>query len=165
MTKYKLADTAQISVPNAEKIIKMYFSKVPKLEQFLNMLSKSAVKNGYLRTDPHYFRRIRWFPKLNKQDGKSVGEVERAAKNLPSQGTNANITKQALINLQNIIDINNYPVRILLSVHDEVITEAIEEFAEEWKSILENIMIETAQLVIKSIPVKVEGVISDYWSK
>ena len=50
-------------------------------------------------------------------------------------------------------------------MHDEIITETIEEFAEKWKSILETIMIETAQLVIKSIPVEVCGIISNYWSK
>lgn len=79
--------------------------------------------------------------------------------------TNANVTKQALINLQDEIDNNNYPARILLTVHDEIVTEAKEEFAEEWKNILEKTMIEAAQTVIKSIPVKADAVISDHWTK
>lgn len=163
MSKFKLADTAQITVEEADKIIKRFFSKVPKVEKFLNNLAKSGVKNGYIRTDLHY-KRIRWFPNLNKDDFKSIGEVERAAKNSIPQGTNANITKQALINLQQIIDDNDYPVNILLSIHDEIVTECEESFANEWKEILEKTMIEAAQTIIKSIPVKVDTVISDYWT-
>ena len=165
MSKFKLADTAQISVSEADRVIKMYFSKVPAVERFLNSISKIAVKQGYIKSDPFYFKRIRWFPKLDLNNFKSIGEVERAAKNTPPQGSNANITKLALCNLQKIIDKNNYPVRILLTVHDEIITECIEGFAEEWKSILENTMKEAARTIIKSIPVEVEGVISDYWTK
>lgn len=163
MSKFKLAETAQINVDESDRIIKKFFRKVPKIEEFLNLLAYSAVKLGYIRTDL-YYRRIRWFPNLNKDNFKTVGETERAAKNSIPQGVNANIIKQALINLQEIIDKNNYPVRILLTIHDEILTECKEEFAEEWKPILEKIMIETAQIIIKSIPVKVDSVISDFWT-
>lgn len=163
MSKFKFSDTAQIPVDEADKIIKKFFSKVPKVEKFLNSLAKSGVKNGYIRTDLHY-RRIRYFPNLDKENFKSVGEVERASKNSIPQGTNANTVKQALIDIQDIIDNNNYPVIILLTVHDEIITECREDFAEEWSKILSNTMIEAAKLSIKSIPVKVDPVISDYWT-
>jgi DNA polymerase-1 len=165
MTKYKLSNEAQVSVPEADKIIKMFFSKVPKVEVFLNMIAKFAVIHGYIRTDPDYFRRVRWFPNLDKRDFKSCGETERAAKNTPSQGSNANCTKQALVDLQDIIDERNYNVTILLSEHDEILTECEESFVPMWKPILEETMINAAKLIIKSIPVKVEAVVSDYWTK
>lgn len=163
MSKFKFADTAQIAVDEADKIIKRFFSKVPKVEKFLNSLGKSGVKNGYIRTDLHY-RRIRWFPNLNKDNFKTIGEVERASKNSIPQGTNANTIKQALIYIQDIINNNNYPVTILLTIHDEIITECREDFAVEWSKILSNTMIKAAQISIKSIPVKVDPVISDYWA-
>ena len=163
MSKYKFADTAQISVNEADKIIKRFFSKVPKVEEFLNMLAKTAVYLGYIRTDLHY-KRIRWFPKLDKEVFKTVGETERAGKNSIPQGVNANTTKQALIDLQEIIDKNNYPVYLLLSIHDEIITECREDFIDTWKNILEDTMIKAAQIVIKTIPVKVDSVVSDYWT-
>ncbi len=78
--------------------------------------------------------------------------------------SNADIIKQALVNLQQIIDDNDYPVNILLSIHDEIVTECEESFANEWKDILEKTMIEAAQIIIKSIPVKVDSVISNYWT-
>jgi len=163
MSKYKFSDTAQIPVNEADKIIKRFFSKVPKVEKFLDMLARTAVYLGYIRTDLHY-RRIRWFPKLDKDVFKTVGETERAGKNSIPQGINANTTKQALIDLQEIIDKNNYPVYLLLSIHDEIITECREDFVDIWKPILEDTMIKAAEIVIKTIPVKVDSVISDFWT-
>jgi len=163
MSKFKFSDTAQIPVNEADKIIKRFFSKVPKVESFLNLLAKTGVRYGYIRTDL-YYKRIRWFPKLDRDDYKTIGEVERASKNSIPQGINANTTKQALIYLQDIIDKNNYPVNILLTIHDEILTECREDFVDTWKPILEDTMIKAAQIIIKSIPVKVDSVISDYWT-
>lgn len=118
MSKFKLSDTAQISVDEADKIIKRFFKKVPLVEKFLNSLAESGVKYGYIRTDKHY-RRVRWFPNLDKNNFKSIGETERASKNSIPQGTNGNVVKLALCNLQSIIEINNYPVNILLTIHDK----------------------------------------------
>lgn len=164
MSKFKLADTAQIPLNEADNIIKRFFKKVPLVEFFLNKLAKAGVTNGYIRTD-QYYRRIRWFPKLDKNDFKSCGEVERASKNSIPQGTNGNVVKLALCNLQDIIDKNNYPVNILLTIHDEILTECKEDFTEEWKVILEQIMIKTAEIIIFSVPIKVKGVISNFWTK
>lgn len=162
-SKFKLSEVAQISVNDADKIIKKFFSKVPRVEKILSLWAKTAVKNGYIRINTTY-NRVRWFPNLNKEDFKTIGETERAAKNSIPQGSNADVMKETLIRLQQTIDDNNYPVNILLSIHDEVLTECRESFANEWKEILEKTMIESAQMIIKSIPVKVDGVISDYWT-
>lgn len=79
--------------------------------------------------------------------------------------TNANATKLALCRLQEIIDKNNYPVDILLPIHDEILTECAEDFAEEWKIILEQTMIKAAEVIIKTVPIEVSGIISDCWTK
>ncbi len=163
MSKFKLSEVAQISVAEADKIIKRFFSKVPKVESFLNILAKAAVKNGYIRTDL-YYRRIRWFKHLDLSDYGSVGRVERQAKNSIPQGCNANIVKQALIDLQEIIDDNKYPINIVLQIHDEICTECPDELVEIWEPILTSTMIKAAEKVIKSVPIKVDSVISDYWT-
>ena len=53
---------------------------------------------------------------------------------------------------------------ILLTIHDEIVTECREDFVDTWRPILEDTMIKAAQVVIKTIPVKVDSVISDYWT-
>ena len=132
------------------------------------MLGYSGRTRGYIRT-PEPFRRIRWYQNWEKaykeSDSKVLGEIERASKNMPIQSTNANVIKLAMIRVQDVIDKNNYPVQIIMQVYDELQTLCKEEFAEEWKTILERIMIESAQEVIKSIPVVADCKISDCWSK
>lgn len=163
MSEHKLSDTAQISVEKAKEIIIKFKSKVPKVVKFLDKASEFAVKHKFIHTDP-YFKRIRFFPFLDPSNKITVGDVERAAKNTIPQGSNANIIKYALVNIQQEIDKNNYPVRILLTVHDEIVTECEESFAEEWVKILEKTMIESAKILLKKVIVKVDTVISDFWT-
>jgi DNA polymerase I len=171
MSEFKLADTIGVSVDEAKTIISNFFAAVPKVKQFLHNLGSLGKERGYIRSGPH-FSRIRWFPewhacqdKENPNRFKLLGEIERASMNSPIQGTNANIIKYALIQVQKEIDFNKWPVNILLSVYDELQTECEEYAAEEWVIKLEQIMIESAQVIIKSIPVKVDCGVHDYWTK
>lgn len=168
MSEFKLADTLQIEVREAKDIIHKFFFIVPKVKQFLKGIGNLGKKRGYIKTSAP-FSRIRWFPKwknaINTNDFKTIGEIERQSMNTPIQGTNADIIKTAMINIQNIIDDNNYPVQIILQVYDELQTICKEEFAEEWKIILEREMINAAKIVIKSIPVEVDCKISSCWQK
>lgn len=171
-SEYKLSSVMQISIKEAKKIIDKFFSLVPKVQSFLSDLGNAGRNRGYIRT-PHPFTRIRWFPDWeiinhrnpSAKDYSLLGSIERESKNMPIQSTNANITKQALIYLQEEIDLNNYPVEILITIHDEILTLCKEEFAEPWKDILEEIMIKAAQLVIKTIPVVVDCKINNFWEK
>jgi DNA polymerase-1 len=169
MSEFKLADTINVSVDKAKEIISMFFAVVPNVKKFLDMLGTLGRKRGYIRSAPPY-RRIRWFPEWKedidpKKDFKILGSIERKAKNMPIQGSNADIIKQALINVQNEIDTNNWPVNILLSIYDEIVTECKEEKSHEWKDKLEEIMISTAREVLKKVPIKADCAVSDYWKK
>jgi DNA polymerase I len=165
MSKFKLADTMQIPVSEADKIIKKFFKVVPKVELFLNQLGELAKSRGYIKTGQPYGR-IRWFEGYeNKENFIRQGEIERAGKNSPIQGTNGDIIKSALIKVQRYIDDNNLPINILLSVYDEIQTECPEELSINWKNELDRLMVEAAQEVIKTIPIVVDCKISDYWDK
>jgi DNA polymerase-1 len=165
MSKFKLADTMQISVDQADKIIKKFFKIVPGVDKFLKMLGTLGKTRGYIRT-PAPFRRIRWFEGWqDKNNFTRQGEIERASMNTPIQGANGDIIKLTLIKVQDYIDLHNYPACILLSVYDEVQTEVLAEKAEEWKEILNNLMIEAAEVVVKNVPFEVDCKISDHWEK
>lgn len=171
MSKFKLADTIQVSVEEADKIITNFFKAVPKVKEFLHSLGESGKQRGYIRSGPVYSR-VRWFPQwqesLNKSNPNALklqGEIERASMNAPIQGCNGNIIKKALIEVQEEIDNNNWPITILLSVYDEIQTECREDVAEEWCKKLEEIMINAAKIVIKTVPIKADCGIHDYWKK
>lgn len=172
MSKFKLADTMEISIEQADEIIKKFFSVVPEVNKFLNILGETGKKKGRIKT-PQPYGRIRWFSQWEnaiKNQGTSdsfkiLGEIERASKNTPIQGCNGDIVKLALINVQNYINDNNLPIKIILSVYDEIQTECREDIAEQWKIKLDKIMIESAQTVLKEVPIRVDCKISNYWNK
>jgi len=47
----------------------------------------------------------------------------------------------------------------------EIQTECEESFAEEWKNILQSCMIAAGEEIIKTVPVKADCAIGDYWIK
>lgn len=175
MSKFKLADTMGIPVGKADEIIKKFFKVVPEVQRFLDTLGNLGKQRGYIRTSLPY-RRMRRFKKLEdyvSQVGSNqgfpdfayLGSVERASKNMPIQGTNGDVIKLALCRVQEVIDNEGWPVNILLSVYDEIQTECEESRAEEWKHRLDQIMIESAEEVVKDVPIVVDCAISTHWSK
>lgn len=168
MSKFKLADTMDIDVDTADNIIKKFFSIVPDVDKFLTMLGELAKKRGYIRTNG-IFKRIRSFPEWldakTNNDFTTFGKIERAGKNTPIQGTNGDIIKLALINIQDEIWNRNLPIKIILSVYDEIRTECPKELAEEWKIKMNQLMEEAAKVVIKSVPIVVDCSITECWEK
>ena len=176
MSEFKLADTIQIPIDDAKKLIKKFFSVVPAVSSFLTQLGELGKTRGYIRTGNPY-RRIRFFPewksyfknykneRLQGTDFKDLGSIERKSKNSPIQGTNGDCIKRALCLVQEEIDKNNYPVNILLCVYDEIQTECRENFTEEWCKILERCMIQAAEESIKTVPIIAECSINNCWTK
>lgn len=169
MSEFKLADTMGVTVEHAKDTIDKFFSVVPKVKEFLDRLAYLGTSRGYIRTAKP-FSRIRWFQewelvKNNPRHSdrfKILGKIERQSKNTPIQGTNGDIIKLALINVRDEIRKNDWPVRILLSIYDEIQTECREDMTEEWRKVLERIMIDAAKVVLKKVPVKVACSINDH---
>lgn len=167
MSEFGLADILDISVRQARKLIKDFFIIIPRVKEMLSVWAYAAMSKGYIKTAEPY-RRIRWFPKwhgLEHTEYYVKAAIEREAKNTVPQGSNADAIKEALWLVQEEIDNNNYPVRIMLSVYDEIQTECKEDFTEKWKPILEAKMIEAAEKILKVTPVKVDVSINDCWIK
>ena len=168
MSEFKLSDTLDISVKEAKHIIEKFFSQVPKVKRLLDEFGSMAKKYGRIRTAPP-FRRIRQFENWEfakeTQDFKTLGEIERAGKNTPIQGTNGDIIKLAMYRIQDEIDSQKLPIKILLSVYDEIRTECTEELSEHWKNRMNTIMLESAQVVIKKVPIVVDCKITKCWEK
>lgn len=120
MSHFKLSDTLEISEDDAKTIINDFFNVVPQVKKFLDILGNFGKKYGYIETPPP-FKRIRWFPQWKGKDTdlKVLGEIERASKNSPIQGSNANVIKLALVRVLDEIEKHELPISILLSIYDE----------------------------------------------
>lgn len=163
-SKYKLGETLGISIDEADLIIQGYFALVPKVEQFLERLAAYGVKNGMIRSYKPYSI-IRRFHNMDVSDRKIRGEVERASKNTPIQGTGAMMCKLALVMLREKIKEVPYKVEMFLQVHDAIFCYVEEPYAEEWAQIQKNVMEEAGKEWLKSVPCISDVSVHEYWSK
>jgi DNA polymerase-1 len=96
---------------------------------------------------------------------KQVGAIKRRGANTPIQGTNADITKLAMLNVHNNLEEGGFNAKIILQVHDEIVVLAHKRQAEQVKEVVISSMLESAELLLKKVPVKADGFISDVWKK
>ena len=166
MSEFKLSSTIQVSVQQAKEIITKFFNVVPGVKKFLDGICNVGIKYGRIRT-PGPYRRIRFFPQhkeaVESGDDKTLAAIGRMSKNHPIQGLNANITKLALCNIQDRIDRELLDMKILLPIHDAILVEIHKSIQEYGTKVIQEEMIKAAQVVIKTVPVKVDTVIGEYW--
>lgn len=166
----KLSETINCSTKEAKDLIAKYFKAFPKIESFLNGLGEFGKKHGYIETFPP-FRRKRWFnswtPKMysDRDSFMELGSIERASKNTPIQGSSADMTKLALVLIYRHIKKHGLPVKIVMTVHDQIDTVCPRDYAEEWKQQMTELMEKAAKTVIKNGLLKAETSITNVWSK
>lgn len=148
-----------ISTKEASQIIAKYFQKFAKVRPYLDSNLEFARKNGFVET---FLGRRRYFDNLNSTNGFLRSMEERAVCNSPLQGSNADLIKLAMINLQNRIEKENLPAKIVLTVHDELVVETDKDFAQKMLQILITEM-ELGQPL--NVPIKVEAGVGANWSE
>jgi DNA polymerase-1 len=170
MGPYKLANTLQISTDEAQILIDKYFSVFPSIKQFLSSLGNYGKRYGHIKTFAP-FRRIRWFEDwfpgmgFSSGDMKVLGAIERASKNTPIQGTGADMTKLALALLRQRIQQDNLPVKLVMTVHDQIDTMCPKDFAQEWSEILKERMEAAAERILGNTLLKADPSINTKWEK
>ena len=85
-----------------------------------------------------------------------------ACANTLIQGAGADILKIAIANLGKHI---NEKFRPIATVHDELVFEAVEEKADEYKTILETEMKEAAMTILNKVPVKCDANVAESWAE
>ena len=173
MSHFKLADTLNIPETDAKHFIDKYFESLPKIKKFLSSLGNYGKKHGHIKTFKP-FRRIRWFEDhkdlntmLPRYKFQRLGEIERASKNTPIQGSGADMIKQALVYIVNYINDNDLynKVKIVSQVHDEITCEVKEDFIDEWVEIQERLMLAAGKVICQDVSMVVDCNISDKWCK
>jgi DNA polymerase-1 len=85
---------------------------------------------------------------------------ERVARNMPIQGTAADIIKIAMVRVDERLKRENMQSRLILQVHDELIVEAPEAESEKAAEILQEEMENAVQL---SVPLTADAAIGKTW--
>lgn len=145
-------------------LMKKYKETYAKANQWLSDAGNRAYRQGYSET---MYGRKRFYtrPTPGPDFDNAVASLKRQGANSPIQGTNADITKLAMLNLYNDLRNYGYDANIILQVHDEIGVLAHKRQAMAVKDIVEESMINSAQEILKKVPVKVETSVSDIWEK
>lgn len=155
MSAYKLANDNDMEESEAEEWIEGYFELYPGVWEYMQETIAFARKHGYVIV-PTSGRRRR-LPEINSQERGPAGHAERQAMNMGIQGGAADIIKVAMNSLelgaryrtrylpskaciyaQKCLDMG---VEMLLQVHDELVLQAPEEFAEAAVPYINNVMV------------------------
>lgn len=178
MSEIKLAADLKISRQEALNLLNTFFRIFPGIKATLDFMGHYGVLNGHIMTLAP-FNRKRWFPywrenylyrEAHIQGIKFIGplgEIERASKNQPIQGSAADMMKTAMVLVRNYIRDNNlrHIIKLQMQVHDQLTTKVPTEYAPEWIPIFDGIMNEAATLIIPTGILKAETLASEKWTK
>ena len=157
ISDYGLSEQLKISPKKAGEYIAKYFDAYPHVKEYMNSNVEFARKNGYVST---LLGRKRYIPEINSSNFNLRSFGERAAMNMPLQGTAADVIKIAMIKVANRIKKEGLCSRLILQVHDELIVDTAEDEVEEVK----NILVEEMQSAVTlSVPLTVETECGTRW--
>ncbi|MGZ8780782.1 MAG: DNA polymerase I [Thermoanaerobaculia bacterium] len=137
MSAFRLSNELGISGQQAKDWIEAYFSRYPKIQEYLDRTLADARNTGKVTT---LFGRVRYIPEIHNRSFTVRGNAERMATNAPIQGTAADILKMAMIALEDRLASHGSGARMLLTVHDEIVIEAPETSAADVAGIVKETM-------------------------
>lgn len=101
MSQHGLAAAAGMSFIEAQKFIDEYFRVRPSIRAYIDATIKKAHDDGFVET---LFGRRRWTPDVKSSNFVVRSSAERAAANMPIQGTEADLMKLAMIEVERRLD-------------------------------------------------------------
>jgi DNA polymerase-1 len=134
MSPHGLSAATGMSFVEAKKFIDEYFELREPIRKFINSTLDSARMDGYVET---YFGRRRPTPDVLSSNFMVRAAAERAAANMPIQGTEADLMKLAMIQVDKKIEGLGEQI---LQIHDSILVECPTENAEKISEILQEIL-------------------------
>jgi DNA polymerase-1 len=157
MSPHGLSEATGMNMFEAKRFIDRYFELRAPIREFIDLTIQKSRSDGYVET---YFGRRRPTPDIHSSNFMVRAAAERAAANMPIQGTEADLMKLAMIEVdKNIVGLGEQ----ILQIHDSILVEAPVENADKVAEILRSTMEGIApQLGIK---LKVDVVIGKNWGE
>lgn len=121
ISEFALARRLGIKMTEAKELKTSYFARFPGVRAYLDETIAFARANGYVQT---LFGRRRYIPDINSRVFQFRQAAERAAANMPIQGSSADIMKLAMIAVHEMLKRDRLRAKMLLQVHDELLFES-----------------------------------------
>ena len=159
ISAFSLSQDIGVRPKEAQAYIDAYLEKYSGVREYMERVIAEAKEKGYVET---LFGRRRPLPELRSSNFNTRAFGERVARNMPIQGTAADIMKLAMVNVHRRLRAEGLRSRVLLQVHDELIAECPEDEAERVKALLCEEMSGAAAL---SVPLTANAKIGRSWAQ
>jgi len=150
ISAFSLANDLDITRHEAQMYIDGYFRQYPRVKEYMDKTITQAKEKGYVST---LFNRRRFMPELKSSNYAMRSFGERAAMNMPIQGTAADIIKIAMIRTAARLKEEGLVSRLILQVHDELLLEVKKSEVDTVRVLLKEEMEGAAKL---SVPLEIE---------
>ena len=157
ISAFGLATDLGISSKKAKEYIDSYFENYSEVKTYMQTNVDVAKTSGYVET---LLGRRRVINELRSSNFNVRAFGERAAMNMPLQGSSADIIKIAMINVANALKKGGFEAKLVLQVHDELIIDCPEHEADKVKEILQKEMEKAVDL---RVPLTVEANVGKTW--
>jgi len=176
----------KLSLEEAEQMREAFFRAYPAIAAWHVKQARQGRESGFTDYWRHDFGRgfycekrpwvrtlggrLRVWPTV-REEGRDGPYLRKAGPftelyNSPDQGTGADMIKAAMVELYRELLRRGWEhVRLIATVHDELVLEAPEGLAEEAAALLKRVMEEAGKRFLPDVPVVVEVAICDSWAE
>ncbi|MDP4896310.1 MAG: DNA polymerase I [Akkermansiaceae bacterium] len=159
ISAFGLSQRLAIPRSDAAEIIDAYFREYPAIKQYMDRTIAESRDKGYAET---LAGRRRHYPDLTSGNAGLRQNAERAAINMPIQGTSADMIKLAMIKIDDLLRKKPYQTKMLLQVHDELVFDLHPDEESELVPKILHIM-ESALPLPHGVPILVEKGTGKNW--
>ncbi len=150
ISDFGLASNLNISAKQAREYIRAYFERYSDVKKYMDANVAFAREHGYVTT---LLGRKRVINEIRSSNFNIRSFGERAAMNMPLQGSSADIIKIAMVNISRRLKGEGYRSQLILQVHDELVIDAFED---EKDRVAELLQYEMEHAVTLKVPLTAE---------
>ena len=148
ISPFSLSQDIGVSQAEAKQYIDAYLAKYSGVQRYMDDTIAQARERGYVST---LFGRRRALPELRASNYNLRSFGERVARNMPIQGTAADVIKLAMIRVHDRLARELPEAKLLLQVHDELIVECPAALGDKAAAILKEEMENTVHYPVPLI--------------
>lgn len=145
---FGLSQELKIDQKKAALFIHTYFERYSKVKAFIDFCKQKARESGKAVT---LYGRERLIPEITSSNAILRGVAERLAVNTPIQGTQADLIKMAMLEIDRKIKTEKLQGYMILQIHDELIFEIPDEEIESFTKLVHEAMTTVVKLKIPLI--------------
>ena len=157
VTAFGISQQTDLTPEQGQRFINVFFEQYPGIQDYVDKTVQTCRNVGYVQTA---LGRRRYLPNITARNTHVRRAAERAAINMPIQGTAADIIKIAMIRIMERMTELRMRSKMILQVHDELIFETPSDELDELSEVVMELMPASLSL---AVPLGVELKTGDTW--